>query len=130
MCIQGVSTRRVKKVAEQLCGDGFSASTVSRLAKKLDADLEKFARRRLEEQYAYSILDARLEKVQVDEVVQSQAVQVAIGMNMEGRRRVLGIELAGRETKSSWRDSLYCRVAAFSRADSTRHQQEWIAPAL
>ena len=61
--IQGVSTRRIKKIAEELCGEEFLASTVSRLAKKLDAELEKFARRRLEEEYPYSILDAQVEKV-------------------------------------------------------------------
>ena len=60
-----MSTRRVKKVAEQLCGEGFSASTVSRLAKKLDEELERFARRGLEEQYPYLILDARVEKVRL-----------------------------------------------------------------
>jgi len=81
-------------VAEELCGEGFSASTVSRLAKKLDAELEKFARRRLEEEYPYLILDARMEKMRVDGVVQSQAVQIAIGVNMEGRRRILAVELA------------------------------------
>ena len=106
MYIQGVSTRRVKKVAEELCGEGFSASTVSRLAKKLDGELERFARRRLEEEYPYLILDARVEKVRVDGVVQSQAVQIAIGVNMEGRRRILAVELADRESTTSWRDFL------------------------
>ncbi len=87
MYIRGVSTRRVKKADEELCGEGFSASTISRLAKKLDGEPEKFAQQGLREKYPYSNLDARIEKVRVDGVVQGQAVQVAIGVNMDGRRR-------------------------------------------
>ena len=63
MYIQGVSTRRVKKVAEELCGEGFSASTVSRLAKKLDGELERFARRRLEEEYPYYRLKLQFDHI-------------------------------------------------------------------
>lgn len=111
MYIQDVSTRRVKKVAKELCGEEFSASTVSRLARKLDAELEKFAPRRLWEEYLYLILDARVEKVRVDGVVQSQAVQIAIGVNMDGRRRILAVELANRESTTSSRDSFLCQLA-------------------
>ena len=94
MYIQGVSTRRIKKVAKELCGEEFSASTVSRRPEKLGGELGKFARRRLEEEYAYLILDARVEKVRVDAVVRGQAVQIAIGVNTEGPRRILGVEPA------------------------------------
>ena len=57
--VQGVSTRKVSRITEELCGVGFSAATVSSLAAALDGRLEKFARRRLEEEYPYLILDAR-----------------------------------------------------------------------
>ena len=63
MYVQGVSTRKVKAVTEELCGHEFSASTVSRLNQSLDTELEKFAKRRLEDAYPYVILDARYEKV-------------------------------------------------------------------
>jgi putative transposase len=106
MYIQGVSTRKVKAIIEQLCGHEFSASTVSRINKKLDVELEKFARRQLEESYPYLILDARYEKVREDGVIRSQAVLIAIGINWDGRRCVLGVELANRETQSSWRSFL------------------------
>jgi putative transposase len=106
MYIQGVSTRKVKEVTEQLCGHEFSSSTISRMTERLDSDLEKFARRRLEEEYPYLILDARYEKVREDGVVASRAVQVAIGINWEGRRSVLAVELAERESTSSWKDFL------------------------
>jgi putative transposase len=63
MYVQGVSTRKVKAVTEQLCGHAFSASTVSEAAKQLDAELERVMRRPLEEAYPYLILDARYERV-------------------------------------------------------------------
>jgi len=102
--VQGVSTRKVKAVTEQLCGHEFSASTVSRMNQSLDAELDKFARRRLEEAYPYLILDARYEKVREDGVIRSQAVLIAIGVDWEGRRNVLAVELANRESLTSWRE--------------------------
>jgi transposase-like protein len=106
MYIQGVSTRKVKEITEQLCGHEFSAATVSRINQTLDEELAKFANRRLEEEYPYLVLDARYEKVREDGVIRSQAVQVAIGINREGRRCVLAIELANRESMTSWREFL------------------------
>jgi len=106
MYIQGVSTRKVKAVTEELCGHAFSASTVSALNVRLDEELARFAQRQLEMEYPYLILDARYEKVRLDGVIRSQAGLVAIGINWEGRREVLGVELAGRESQSSWKDFL------------------------
>jgi putative transposase len=106
MYLHGVSTRKVKVITEELCGHEFSASTISRIVQQLDKELEKFAQRRLEEPYPYVILDARYEKVREDGAVRSQAVLIAIGINWEGRRCVLGIELANRESASSWKDLL------------------------
>lgn len=84
MYVQGVSTRRVKAVTEELCGDEFSASTISRMNQTLDKELEKFAGRRLEDAYPYLIVDARYEKVREHGVIRSQAVLVAIGIDWEG----------------------------------------------
>jgi putative transposase len=106
MYVQGVSTRKVKSITEELCGHEFSSSTVSRIVQTLDEELEKFAQRRLEEPYPYLILDARYEKVREDGAVRSQAVLVAIGINWEGRRNVLAVEMAHRESASSWRELL------------------------
>jgi transposase-like protein len=106
MYVQGVSTRKVKAITEELCGHSFSASAISAVNKTLDESLDKFAKRRLEEAYPYLILDARYEKVREDGVIRSQAVQIAIGINAEGRRQVLAVELAHRESESSWRDFL------------------------
>ena len=87
MYVQGVSTRKVKAITEELCGHEFSASTISRLNQSLDGELEKFATRRLEEDYPYLILDARYEKVREDGVIRSRAVLVAIGVKI-GRAHV------------------------------------------
>lgn len=106
MYVQGVSTRKVKAITEELCGHEFSASTISRINQSLDEELEKFAGRQLEEEYPYLILDARYEKVRDEGVIRSQAVLVAIGINWRGRRRVLAAELANRESQSSWKQFL------------------------
>jgi transposase-like protein len=106
MYVQGVSTRKVKLITEELCGHSFSASAISAINKTLDESLERFAKRPLEEPYPYLILDARYEKVREDGVIRSQAVQIAIGINEEGRRQILGVELARRESKSSWKEFL------------------------
>jgi putative transposase len=106
MYVQGVSTRKVKTITEELCGHEFSSSTISRIVQKLDEELERFARRRLEEPYPYLILDARYEKVREDGAVRSQAVLIAIGINWEGRRNILAVELASRESLSSWKELL------------------------
>ncbi len=103
MYVQGVSTRKVKRVTEELCGHAFSASTISSINQKLDAQLESFAARRLEEEYPYLVLDARYERVREDGIIRRRAVLIAIGINWEGRRCVLSVELANRETATSWR---------------------------
>ena len=106
MYIQGVSTRKVKAITEELCGHAFSASAISAVNKTLDESLERFAKRPLEEAYPYLVLDARYEKVRQDGVIRSQAVQIAIGINHEGRRQILAVELANRESRTSWKDLL------------------------
>src|SRR5512147_794072 len=106
MYVQGVSTRKVKAITEELCGHSFAASTISAINKGLDEGLTKFAQRRLTEEYPYLILDARYEKVREDGVIQSQAVLLAIGINWEGQRQILGVELASRESQTSWREFL------------------------
>jgi putative transposase len=106
MYVQGVSTRKVKAITEELCGHSFSASAISDATTRLDGALTAFAERRLKEAYPYLILDARYERVREAGAIQSQAVLVAIGVDWEGRRQVLGVDLANRESRSSWRDFL------------------------
>jgi putative transposase len=106
MYVQGVSTRKVKAITEELCGHSFSASAISSINKGLDVSLTRFARRKLTKDYPYLILEARYEKVREEGLVQSHAVLIAIGISWEGKREVLGIELANRQSQTSWREFL------------------------
>jgi putative transposase len=106
MYVQGVSTRKVKAITEELCGHAFSASAVSGVVKRLDEQLSQFFGRVLEESFPYVILDARYEKVRESGSIRSRAVLIAIGIDWDGRRQVLGVDLANRESASSWKDFL------------------------
>jgi putative transposase len=106
MYIQGVSTRKVKAITEELCGHSFSASSISDITRKLDEQLEAFAKRPLEEAYPYVILDARYERIREHGTIQSRAVLIAIGINHDGRRCILGVELAPKESRNSWSEFL------------------------
>jgi putative transposase len=106
MYVQGVSTRKVKAVTEALCGHGFSASAISTINKSLDEALLAFAERRLNEPLPYLILDARYEKVREAGIILSQAVLVAVAVDGEGQRQIIGVDLANRESRTSWRDFL------------------------
>ena len=119
MYVQGVSTRKVKAITEELCGHSFSASSISAINKRLDESLAQFASRRLTEACPYLILDARYEKVREAGVIASQAVLIAIGIDWDGRRQVIGVELANRESRSSWRDFLLGLPASSSSLPTT-----------
>ena len=106
MYVQGVSTRKVKAITEELCGHSFSASTISAINKRLDERLAAFASRRLDEPFPYLILDARYEKVRESGIVASQAVLIAVGIDWDGRRQILAVEMANRESRTSWKDFL------------------------
>lgn len=103
MYIQGVSTRKVQKVVEQLCGVLVSASQVSALTKGLDAELEAWRRRSLSgRKYPYLIVDAHQEKVRREGRVLSTAVLSVIGIGEEGYREHLGLWIAASESRQSW----------------------------
>ena len=106
MYVQGVSTRKVAAITEELCEHEFSASSISAITARLDAQLAQFSRRPLTEAFPYVILDARYERVREGGVIVSRAILVALGIDWEGRRQVLAVEYANRESQSSWRDFL------------------------
>ncbi len=81
MYVHGVSTRRVSRLAEGLCGHEFSPVTISTMVSQLDASLQAFAERRLEEAYPY-VVPARYEKVREEGSVRSRAVQIAFGLGV------------------------------------------------
>jgi putative transposase len=91
----------VKAIKEELCGHSFSASSISAMNQRLDASVKQFAGRPLAETFPYLILDARYERVREAAVIASQAVLITIGIDWEGRRQVLAVELANPESRSS-----------------------------
>jgi transposase-like protein len=106
MYVQGVSTRKVAAITEELCGHEFSASSISTITARLDAQLAEFNGRPLSEAFPYVVVDARYERVREGGVIVSRAILIALGIDWEGRRQVLAVEYANRESRSSWRDFL------------------------
>jgi putative transposase len=102
MYLQGVSTRRVEKITEQLCSMPISASTVSRIAAKLDAELDSWRKRPLIEDYPLLIIDARYENVRSKERVTKQAVLIVTGISIKGKREIIGVYIANTENETSW----------------------------
>jgi putative transposase len=103
MYVQGVSTSKVTKITEELCGCEISSSDVSRATALLDEDLAKWRTRPLG-QIKYLILDARYEKVRHGGSIVDCAVFTAIGIDPEGRRSVLGVSVSLSEAEVHWRD--------------------------
>ena len=105
MYIEGVSTRKVKEITEELCGTSFSKSLVSSLAGSLDSELEAWRMRRLEAaSYPYVFVDARYEKVRVDHKVVSQGVLIVSAVRDDGLREILGVEVADTESEATYHD--------------------------
>jgi len=105
MYLKGVSTRRVEKITEQLCGLEINSTQVSRMTQELDIDFEKFRNRSLG-LFPYVILDATYLKVRHNGTVRSQAVLIAYGVNVFGRREILGASISLSEAETHWRDFL------------------------
>ena len=93
MVVNGVSTRRVSLVVEQLCGKSISKSSVSELCKDLDKAVKEFRERPLEGNYPFLIVDATYFKVRENHRVISKALMIALGINENGKREILGFEL-------------------------------------
>lgn len=102
MYVQGVSTRKVKAITEQLCGSEVSSTQVSHAAALLDTSLEQWRNRPLGE-YPYLILDAYYEQVREDGAVRHLAILVALGVNPAGKREILGVSASLSEHEVHWR---------------------------
>lgn len=110
MYVQGVSTRKVKAIVEQLCGSGVSSSTVSRAAAALDESLQAWRSRPLGE-IVYLFLDALYEKVRQDGQIRDAAILIAAGVDRLGKRHLLGISVSLGEQEIHWRTFLQSLVA-------------------
>lgn len=102
MVVNGVSTRKVSKVIETLCGESPSKSMVSEVCKELDQSVKMFRNRRLNKPYPFLFVDATYLKVREDRRVISKAFMVAIATNMDGQREVIGFDVFDNESNDTW----------------------------
>jgi transposase-like protein len=103
MVVNGVSTRKVSAITEELCGASFSKSTVSALCARLDPLVAAWNERPLGEQaFPFILADALIVKVRELERVRALAALIAIGANAAGYREILGIQLGDSESEGSW----------------------------
>jgi putative transposase len=105
MYVQGVSTRKVSAIVEQLCGTTVSSTQVSQCAAKLDAHLQAWRSRPLQA-FPYLVLDARYEKVRHGGQLLDCAVLIALGIDLKGKRSLLGVSVALSEAEVHWRQFL------------------------
>ena len=106
MVVNGVSTRKVSRVMETLCGTSYSRSAVSELCKDLDGDVERFRSRPLEEYYPFLTVDATYFKVREDHRIVSRAFMTALGTDEDGRSSILGFGVYPNESLQTWTDFL------------------------
>src|SRR5919206_3575651 len=109
--VNGLSTRRVDDLVKALGMTGISKSQVSRLCQALDVEVERFRTRRLEGSYAYCQFDATFVKVRQEHRVVSMAVVIAVGVNQDGQREVLGLDVGPSEDGAFWHAFLRSLVA-------------------
>jgi putative transposase len=104
--VNGISTRKVDRLVEQLGLQAMSKDTVSRLCRGLDEQVTVFCERPLEGAYPYLWLDAKVERVREAGGVRHKALVIAYGVHATGRREVVGIDVGEAETESFWRSFL------------------------
>jgi transposase-like protein len=103
MYVVGVSTRKVARVTEELCGTTFSKSTVSALCGRLDAELEAWRARSLSDHtWPYLFVDARYEKVRRGGRVVSQGVLIVNGVRDDGFREIVGVDCVETESEATY----------------------------
>jgi len=105
MYVQGVSTRKVTKILEMLCGLEISSSQVSKAAQCLDEAVQSFRERKLGAMQVVW-LDAQYQKIRKDGQVCDRAILVAVGLNEKGQREILGVETSSSEAETNWRQFL------------------------
>lgn len=104
MVVNGVSTRKVSAITEELCGASFSKSTVSALCAGLDARVRAFNERRLEGDYPFVLVDALFIKSREEDRVVSRAALVVSGIRGDGHREILGVRMGDTESFATWEE--------------------------
>ena len=102
MVVQGVSTRKVSAITEELCGASFSKSTVSALCVGLDARVKAFNERRLDCDYPFVLVDAMFIQCRQEDRVRMRAVLIVSGVRHDGMREILGVRIGDSESFATW----------------------------
>lgn len=102
MVINGVSTRKVSKVVETLCGTTYSKSMVSEVCKELDQSVKEFKNRPLDSHYPFLVVDATYFKVRENHRITSRALMVAYATNAMGKREIIGFDVYDNESNDTW----------------------------
>lgn len=102
MVVQGVSTRKVSAITEELCGASFSKSTVSALCAGLDARVRAFNERRLSGEYPFVLVDALFFKSREEDRVVQRAALILSGIRADGYREILGVQIGDSESFATW----------------------------
>jgi len=102
MTVQGVSTRKVSAITEELCGASFSKSTVSQLCTGLDTRVRAFNERSLEGEYPFVLVDALFINSRQQDRVVKRAVLIAYGITASGYREILGVKIGDSESYTTW----------------------------
>lgn len=104
MVINGVSTRKIENITRELCGETFSKATVSELCKSLDPAVKEFSSRPLNNTFPFLVVDAMYIKVRDNHKIVSKSLLIAIGINSDGVREILGLHLSEAESENNWSD--------------------------
>lgn len=102
MVVNGVSTRKVTAITEELCGASFSKSTVSSLCSGLEPRVRAFNERRLDDAYPFVLVDALFIKSREGDRVVSRAVLIVSGVRADGYREILGVRMGDTESFATW----------------------------
>jgi transposase-like protein len=102
MYFSGVSTGKVRKIVEELCGHGISKSHISMITGDVDKNLNLWRTRRLDKKYPYLIIDARYEKIRTNGKIVSKAVMIVIGISEQGYREILSVDIGDSENEVNW----------------------------
>ena len=106
MVVNGVSTRKVSKVVETLCGESYSKSTVSKVCKGMNSAVSEFKDRKLTQNYPFLTIDATYFKVRDNHSTVSKAFMIAYGTNQQGHREIMGFGVYENESTRTWREFL------------------------
>lgn len=118
--VNGISTRKIERLAQSLGIESISASQVSEINKELNEQIKEFRERKLNDTYSVIWIDALYEKIRIDNHINNMAVHVVCGINLDGKREILAVEPMYEESEESY-------TALFENLKARGLQSTWLA---